>query len=211
MNKIFSRIFLVLTVGCVLLIFTNSLMSSETSDKISNFFAEKSAFFLRRISGSIEQGEVSTEPVMASVPAATPVAQAADEEDEPWITQRIKEITNGYFSLFYTETAGDANATMRKMAHFSEFLALSVFFSLFCITGLRQKFRYCIIYVLFFTLLTAVTDEFLQTFADSRGPRVADALIDLSGAAIGLLAVCGLRLLFMGAAAVHKRFSGGGA
>ncbi len=236
MNKILARIFLVLTIGCTVFIFANSLMPSEVSDRMSNFLAERGAYFLRLISSEDEAApasalipdpapptapadttasadtSVSADASALDTPAAPPTAPAdtpAPEDSEPWITGQIKKIADRYFSLFDTSTKGEANATVRKMAHFSEFLVLSVFFSLFCMTGIRQKFRYCIIYVLFFTLLTAVTDEFLQTFADSRGPRVADALIDLSGAVIGLGAVCTVRLLYRGILYMHRRLVGG--
>lgn len=79
-----------------------------------------------------------------------------------------------------------ANFTVRKIAHFSEFLLLGVLYSLvkFKIDG--KSFSLLIFLPLFCTLLTAVADEFIQSFT-GRGSMVSDVLIDFSGATVGTL------------------------
>lgn len=79
-----------------------------------------------------------------------------------------------------------AEAVIRKLAHFSEFALLSVSLCL-CFTLFQIRFRHFAIYVMFFGLLTAVTDEFLQKFTPGRGSSVSDVLIDFSGVLCGMI------------------------
>jgi VanZ family protein len=75
---------------------------------------------------------------------------------------------------------------VRKLAHFTEFAALGLCSALLlwqCCRTLRTPYFG---YLLFFTLMTAVCDEFLQSFT-GRGPSVRDVLIDFSGAFTGIL------------------------
>lgn len=69
---------------------------------------------------------------------------------------------------------------IRKAGHFTEFLILSL---LYCMLRrhMPEKFRnQCMLLAPFAGLLTAVIDEFIQSFT-GRGSLVSDVLIDFSG------------------------------
>lgn len=72
-------------------------------------------------------------------------------------------------------------AIVRKSAHITEFAIHAVLLS-GCFTG---KFRKRIIYILFFGLLTACTDEFIQLFSEGRAGLVTDIFIDFGGTVMG--------------------------
>jgi len=75
---------------------------------------------------------------------------------------------------------------IRKLAHFTEFTIQSVLINITFIKY-RVKMKKFYIYTLFFGLLTAVTDEFIQLFSDGRSSQVSDVLLDFSGVVAGLL------------------------
>ncbi len=85
--------------------------------------------------------------------------------------------------------AGLMTHLVRKTAHVLEFLVLAVLVSLLF---LRKKPRVMIPCVLIAGLVIASADECIQYYVDGRAAMAADVLIDLSGAALGLL----LGLLF---------------
>ncbi len=68
-----------------------------------------------------------------------------------------------------------------KMAHFSSFAFLCW---LWCRTfaAFHTSGRFACGYVMFFCLLTAVVDEYVQLFAAGRSGRLTDVLLDFSGA-----------------------------
>ena len=70
---------------------------------------------------------------------------------------------------------------VRKTAHIAEF-ALHAMLLAGCFTG-RLKKR--VIYIFFFGLLTACTDEYIQLFSEGRAGLVTDIFIDFGGTAIG--------------------------
>lgn len=70
---------------------------------------------------------------------------------------------------------------VRKSAHMTEFAFQAVL-----LAGCFEKeYRHRIIYVLFFGLLTACTDEFIQLFSPGRAAMVQDVFIDFAGTALG--------------------------
>lgn len=71
---------------------------------------------------------------------------------------------------------------VRKAAHFTEFLTLGILMTLCIYLCNRQN----IFIPLFAGLLTAVTDEFIQLFADGRAGQVADVVLDFSGFVTGV-------------------------
>ena len=76
----------------------------------------------------------------------------------------------------------------RKLAHFVEFFVLGVL-TFTNILIIRKEYQKSYVGCgLFFVLLIAVTDEFIQSFT-GRTSSVKDVLIDFSGAAFGLLTV----------------------
>ena len=94
------------------------------------------------------------------------------------------------FEALFGEGHGiDVDFIVRKAAHFTEFCVLAVFCA--CLANsLKKRFGYPLLgYTLFYLLAVAVCDEFIQSFT-GRGSSVRDVLIDFSGAAFGVGAVC---------------------
>ena len=75
---------------------------------------------------------------------------------------------------------------LRKFAHMAEFGALAIF--IHSATPLHEHIPlfYRVTSTLFFVLLTAVLDEFIQFFVPGRCSKVSDVLIDFAGAVLGL-------------------------
>lgn len=87
--------------------------------------------------------------------------------------------------------------TVRKSAHFVEYLILSL---LVCaallpykLSGVRRTLTATGI-----SLLYAMSDELHQSLSPGRSPKLTDVLIDLSGAVLGVL-------IFLAAAAIVKK------
>ncbi len=81
----------------------------------------------------------------------------------------------------------DFHKLVRKTAHFTEFFVLGAVSWALCMAlsaKKRRNFRY-LPFVM--TAVTAVMDEFLQTFNDGRSGMISDVFIDLSGAVAGIL------------------------
>lgn len=76
---------------------------------------------------------------------------------------------------------------IRKLGHFFEFLIQGIFIGSFYL--LSNNYTKNIISVLFFGLITAVTDEFIQLFSPGRSGMIQDVLIDFSGTITAVL-VC---------------------
>ena len=75
---------------------------------------------------------------------------------------------------------------IRKLAHFSEFFLLSCLYLLLC-RQLSEAYRTrCTLLAPFAGLLTAVIDEFIQSFS-GRGSLVSDVLIDICGVMTAVL------------------------
>lgn len=66
---------------------------------------------------------------------------------------------------------------IRKAAHFTEFFVQGALLS-GCFGG---KYKSRIVYILFSGLLTACTDELIQSFVPGRGSMVSDVFIDFAG------------------------------
>ncbi len=70
---------------------------------------------------------------------------------------------------------------VRKTAHITEFAAQAVM-----LAGCFDfPYRRRIIYILFFGLFTACTDEFIQLFSDGRAGMIQDVFIDFTGTVLG--------------------------
>ena len=70
---------------------------------------------------------------------------------------------------------------VRKAAHITEFAVHAVLLA-GCFAG---KLKKRIIYIFFFGLLTACTDEFIQLFSEGRAGLVTDIFIDFGGTVMG--------------------------
>ena len=97
------------------------------------------------------------------------------------IVNFIKPIIDDIFG----EDVINVNYVVRKGAHLTEFFALGL-----CVFNLiiACKKKSCMGYGLFYVLMVAVSDEYIQSFSD-RTSSVKDVLIDFTGAIIGFL-VC---------------------
>lgn len=82
---------------------------------------------------------------------------------------------------------------LRKAAHASEFFILAVFISAAFYYNKKRGVRLGTA-VLLLTLLTAVCDEFIQSFIPGRGSSVRDVVLDFMGALAGLF-ICLLLIL----------------
>ena len=85
------------------------------------------------------------------------------------------------------------HGTIRKMAHFCEFAVLGVLSSL---TLLLFRFHHFVPWALLAVFAVGGIDELLQCFSQGRGPAFTDVLLDTAGGATGILAFCGVFLLF---------------
>jgi len=74
---------------------------------------------------------------------------------------------------------------IRKLAHFSEFFLLGVFWYLVYLKYTSKS--KLILIVLIHGLITAIIDETIQLFVDGRSGEVMDVLIDFSGVLIAVL------------------------
>ncbi len=90
-------------------------------------------------------------------------------------------------------TSNEAQTTLvsvrylRKAAHAVEFFALGLELAAFSVIIGRRKYSFQKFWnVLSMALAVAVADESIQIFS-GRGPKVQDVLIDLGGAAVGIL------------------------
>lgn len=75
---------------------------------------------------------------------------------------------------------------VRKVAHFTEFMGLGLFVSLF-LSSFSIKTRYIALFSLIFSALYAASDEIHQLFINGRGSSFTDVLIDTLGACVGIL------------------------
>ncbi len=82
--------------------------------------------------------------------------------------------------VFNITISGDIEHQLRKLAHFMEFAVLAWLycktFSSFWI-GRNTAAGY----ILFFCLMTAVADEYIQLFSPGRSAAISDILLDFTG------------------------------
>ena len=93
----------------------------------------------------------------------------------------VKKISKTYTGS--AELPDIAVVIVRQSAHILEF-ALQVFLLAGCFSGIFKK---RIIYVLFFGLMTACIDEFIQLFPEGRSAMIQDVFFDFTGTVLGLL------------------------
>ncbi|MBQ7751363.1 MAG: VanZ family protein [Clostridia bacterium] len=114
--------------------------------------------------------------------SAQPAVESA--KSSGFITAKLLEILARFGVSFDFEIL---EVIIRKTAHITEFFVQSVFIA----KSFSGKYSKRIVYVLFFGLLTACTDEYIQMFFDGRGGLISDVFIDFGGTALGT-AVCGI-------------------
>lgn len=92
----------------------------------------------------------------------------------------VVKVLKATFEMVGMSYDGNLEYTIRKLAHFLEFGGQSW---LLCKTysEFYVSKRTAAGYILFFGLLTAVVDEYIQFFTPGRECRVTDVLLDFSG------------------------------
>jgi len=113
-----------------------------------------------------------------------------DSEASHESSDKIVEVVEPVVKPITEKLPGDKGLSfwVRKAAHFIEFFALGLC-AMALGLALRARFGPSFLgYVLFYVLLTAVTDEFIQSFT-GRTSSVKDVLIDLGGAVLGIALV----------------------
>lgn len=96
------------------------------------------------------------------------------------ISDWVKSILQAIFSM--SEDSGSGGFWVRKLAHFTEFAALGVWFG--WLAAMLGKGK---ILPFFCGAAAACVDETIQCFVPDRGPGIRDVLIDSSGVLTGLL------------------------
>ena len=114
-----------------------------------------------------------------------------NKSDSGELSQSIAAKALGIFNIEDQKIIEQANHIIRKIAHFTEFFVLGLFYCLVCVFQ-KSKATSTIFFPMFCTMSTAVIDEFIQSFSD-RGPALSDVLLDFSGALSGILAVIFIR------------------
>lgn len=74
--------------------------------------------------------------------------------------------------------------TLRKLAHLIEYFSLGAVSAALCISISRFYGRKFYGYALFYSLLVAVIDEYIQSFT-GRGSTLSDVVLDLAGIVLG--------------------------
>lgn len=101
-------------------------------------------------------------------------------KESGWVLNFLNSITEffGLGSIFTSHV-------VRKLAHFTEFAFLGVFFRLSINTYKPMAFKQYII-TLMGCLSIAVCDECIQLFSPGRAGRLSDVMIDFSGSLFGV-------------------------
>lgn len=106
-------------------------------------------------------------------------AQESSEASGRFVTALEKLFAN--FGLY--ADYGFVEKIVRKTAHITEFAVQAILVA-GCFSG---KYRKRVIYILFFGLLTACTDEYIQLFSAGRAGLISDIFIDFGGTSLGTL------------------------
>ena len=110
------------------------------------------------------------------------IKHAADKPDEVKTPEPPKTITTENKKLLINSKS--VSTIIRKFAHFTEFMSLGII--LYLIKVHTNKIK--ITEIILICQSVAVIDEFIQSFSD-RSDKVTDIIIDISGAATGILIV----------------------
>ena len=114
-----------------------------------------------------------------------------DKQESAEVSSSVMEALQGILRPIAEWIAGAPvddtllHRVVRKGAHVAEFAALSSFLTAFLWLWQGTWRTHAMGYVLFFSLLFGVLDEFLQSFT-GRGTSVRDVMIDFGGAILGI-------------------------
>lgn len=122
---------------------------------------------------------------------------ADDAESSSNLSMRVSEhVVRLYYRLssrpgdgeVISAAAAAAEGVIRKLAHFTEYMALGFLGTLLWDMWVDRRVR-CFLLVLAQLLASAGADEFHQYFVPGRHASVRDVLIDVSGGIVGMAAV----------------------
>lgn len=88
-------------------------------------------------------------------------------------------INNILLKLNITINENDLSFYIRKLAHFTEFFVLALFWFLYLTTTKSQEEAYFL--TLGYGLMTGIADELIQSQTPGRAMQLSDVLIDFSG------------------------------
>ncbi|MDY2730661.1 VanZ family protein [Clostridium sp. HCP1S3_B4] len=165
LKKIVSVVLCILWMG---FIFYNSSRDGTQSNEFSNKVLYK---IINEIKGNASDNELLEGPVVINNNMINKDVNGVTINIDTFVKQF--ELTNP--SIF-----------IRKNAHAFEFLVLAILFAS-VLRSFGMKIRKSIIYVMFFVLFYAVTDEFHQIFIPGRNSNVFDIVVDFIGGLIGIL------------------------
>jgi VanZ family protein len=109
-----------------------------------------------------------------------------------WLAKKIENFIGRHFTIdrrdvFWTSTL---NAILRKVGHFVEFFFLGMTAATFLILVFPRK-RFSALSAIALCALTALLDEFRQSFVAGRTPQWLDVKLDMVGS------LCGITLVFI--------------
>ncbi len=118
-------------------------------------------------------------------------------QESAQMSSRVMDILKPIFDPKGVIADETFHTIVRKLAHFSEFAALSAMLTALALCLKKLSGRSFVGAELFACLFTAVTDEFIQSFT-GRTSSVRDVLIDFSGALLATV------ILLVAAAIIEK-------
>ena len=127
--------------------------------------------------------------IIAFIWAHSFMPQDLSGEESSFITDHLVKPLLKFMGIAADE---NTHAIVRKLAHFTEFMALGAALAMLMHTFFREV-KTCFI-ALSVSMFTAFLDETIQIFS-GRGPAIADVWIDTAGAAAGILIVTLVHLL----------------
>ena len=107
------------------------------------------------------------------------------QDKSQYVVEKVEPIVN-VKAIDKDMVSAQTNFIVRKAAHITEFLVLSVLWSVYigCFSKERSQIHK-IILTICICLLVAVIDESIQIFSVGRTASVKDVFIDLSGIVLG--------------------------
>ena len=113
----------------------------------------------------------------------------ASIEESSAVSSGITEIVCETLGISEEEDIENAHIFIRKSAHFIEFCILGMLYMSICTLITGKSISTLIFFPISSVLLTAVIDEYIQSFT-GRGSQVQDVLLDFCGAIVGIFLIC---------------------
>lgn len=111
---------------------------------------------------------------------------------QSWLNTGLSNLLPDIHAGLSTDQLHLLNYGMRKLAHFSEYAALTLMGYLAWTISLRQTRLQGVRFALIGAVLFAISDEFHQRFEAGRTSLVTDVMIDSFGATVAALIIFGV-------------------